>query len=244
MRGGKKKDYLFAFPSIVYIEFIPRNYLYNDIQFEMALNDIHPTRSPPILHLCVIDTKCYPIYIYIVNWYVSRQSELFFLKTFPTLDNDSLSICIYVGIRCATWKKKKINWSVVNRYFNCDSIPVFDFRRINRFKKNIRERSIEMYPKLTANMEGGGGKNKWIKYRNFSYDRYCDASFLECLRYLEGVIEQTALKRQDDTITAINEQKWVVPDNMQQIQSVQKECLNAMERDKKVMPPFEGPIGK
>ena len=141
-------------------------------------------------------------------------------------------------------KKKKINWSVVNRYFNCDSIPVFDFRRINRFKKNIRERSIEMYPKLTANMEGGGGKNKWIKYRNFSYDRYCDASFLECLRYLEGVIEQTALKRQDDTITAINEQKWVVPDNMQQIQSVQKECLNAMERDKKVMPPFEGPIGK
>ncbi|XP_012342153.1 uncharacterized protein LOC105735483 [Apis florea] len=127
-----------------------------------------------------------------------------------------------------SWDKNKVIRDVAY-YIRGHKFGDFDRRYYKRYEDAV-SKPYEEFPKPA------------LRSLHWEVHRYCDASFLECLRYLEGVIEQTALKRQDDTITAINEQKWVLPDNMQQILSVQKECLNAMERDKKVMPPFEGPI--
>lgn len=74
--------------------------------------------------------------------------------------------------------------------------------------------------------------------------RYCDASFVECLKYLETIIKSTALKREDDTVTIMKEQKWSLADNAEQIQAAQKDCQAAQRRDDLTMSPFQGPIGK
>ena len=74
--------------------------------------------------------------------------------------------------------------------------------------------------------------------------RYCDASFVECLKYLETIIKSTALKREDDTVTIVKEQKWNLADNAKQIQAAQKDCQTAQRRDDLTMSPFQGPIGK
>lgn len=74
--------------------------------------------------------------------------------------------------------------------------------------------------------------------------RHCDASFVRCLKYLERIIKLTALKREDDTVTIMNEQKWDVMNNTEQIIAVQKDCRTAQRRDNVTMLPFQGPLGK
>lgn len=74
--------------------------------------------------------------------------------------------------------------------------------------------------------------------------RHCDASFAECLKYLEGIIKLTALRREDDTATIMNEQKWDVMKNTDQVMAAHKDCMGAQRRDNLTMAPFQGPIGK
>lgn len=74
--------------------------------------------------------------------------------------------------------------------------------------------------------------------------KHCDASFIECLKYLERIIKLTALRREDDTVTVMREQKWSPANNTEQVLAVQRDCQIAQRRDNLTMVPFQGPIGK
>lgn len=74
--------------------------------------------------------------------------------------------------------------------------------------------------------------------------KYCDASFVECLKYLERIIKLTALRREDDTVTVMREQRWNLANNTEQILAAQRDCQMAQRRDNLTMVPFQGPIGK
>lgn len=74
--------------------------------------------------------------------------------------------------------------------------------------------------------------------------KHCDASFVECLKYLERIIKFMALKREDDTVTIMREQKWNLVNNTEQILAAQRDCQTAQKRDNLTMVPFQGPIGK
>ncbi|XP_025157801.1 uncharacterized protein LOC105184182 [Harpegnathos saltator] len=72
--------------------------------------------------------------------------------------------------------------------------------------------------------------------------KYCDASFVECLKYLERIIKLTALRREDDTVTVMREQKWSLANNTEQILAAQRDCQSSQRRDNLTMIPFQGPI--
>lgn len=74
--------------------------------------------------------------------------------------------------------------------------------------------------------------------------KHCEASFVECLKYLERIIRLTALRREDDTVTIMREQKWNLVNNTEQILAVQRDCQIAQRRDNLIAVPFQGPIGK
>ncbi|XP_029161312.1 uncharacterized protein LOC114933045 [Nylanderia fulva] len=72
--------------------------------------------------------------------------------------------------------------------------------------------------------------------------KHCDASFVECLKYLERIIKLMALRREDDTVTIMREQKWNLVNNTEQILTAQRDCQTAQRRDNLTMVPFQGPI--
>ncbi|XP_028047516.2 uncharacterized protein LOC105836441 [Monomorium pharaonis] len=72
--------------------------------------------------------------------------------------------------------------------------------------------------------------------------KHCEASFVECLKYLERTIRLTALRREDDTITVMREQKWNLVNNSEQILAAQRDCQIAQRRDNITAVPFQGPI--
>lgn len=74
--------------------------------------------------------------------------------------------------------------------------------------------------------------------------KHCDASFVECLKYVERMIRLTALKREDDTVTVMRQQKWNPTNNSEQILAAQRDCQMAQKRDDLAAMPFQGPIGK
>lgn len=74
--------------------------------------------------------------------------------------------------------------------------------------------------------------------------KHCEASFVECLKYLERIIKLTALRREDDTVTIMREHKWNSANNTEQILAAQRDCQMAQRRDNLTMVPFQGPIGK
>ncbi|XP_020300345.1 uncharacterized protein LOC109864000 [Pseudomyrmex gracilis] len=72
--------------------------------------------------------------------------------------------------------------------------------------------------------------------------KHCDASFVECLKYLDRIIKLTALRREDDTVTVMRERKWTLTNNTEQILAAQRDCQTAQKRDNITMIPFQGPI--
>lgn len=74
--------------------------------------------------------------------------------------------------------------------------------------------------------------------------KHCDASFVECLKYLDRIIKLTALRREDDTVTVMRKHKWSLTNNTEQILAAQRDCQTAQKRDNITMIPFQGPIGK
>nr|XP_033321095.1 uncharacterized protein LOC117217535 [Megalopta genalis] len=72
--------------------------------------------------------------------------------------------------------------------------------------------------------------------------RYCEVSFVECLKYLEGNVKLAILRREDDTVTIMKEQNWNLEHNTKQILAAQKDCQAAQKRDRLTAAPFQGPI--
>ncbi|XP_077275500.1 uncharacterized protein LOC143904570 [Temnothorax americanus] len=72
--------------------------------------------------------------------------------------------------------------------------------------------------------------------------KHCEASFVECLKYLERIIRLTALRREDDTVMVMREQKWDPVNNTEQILAAQRDCQIAQRRDNLAAVPFQGPI--
>ncbi|XP_043511779.1 uncharacterized protein LOC122529581 [Frieseomelitta varia] len=128
----------------------------------------------------------------------------------------------------ADWDKNKVIRDVAY-YIRAHKFRDYDRRYYKRLEDSP-SRLYEEFPKPP------------LKSLHWEVRRYCDASFVECLKYLETIIKSTALKREDDTVTIVKEQKWNLADNAKQIQAAQKDCQAAQRRDDLTMPPFQGPI--
>lgn len=104
-----------------------------------------------------------------------------------------------------------------------------------RYYKNAEEATGRLYEEFPR---------PGLRSLHWEVRKYCDASFVECLKYLERIIKLTALRREDDTVTVMREQKWSPANNTEQILAAQRDCQMAQRRDNLTMVPFQGPIGK
>lgn len=104
-----------------------------------------------------------------------------------------------------------------------------------RYYKNAGEATSRLYEEFPR---------PGLRSLHWEVRKYCDASFVECLKYLERIIKLTALRREDDTVTVMREQKWSPTNNTEQILAAQRDCQMAQRRDNLTMVPFQGPIGK
>lgn len=104
-----------------------------------------------------------------------------------------------------------------------------------RYFKNPYEATSKLYEEFPT---------PGLRSLHWEVRKYCDASFVECLKYLERIIKLTSLRREEDTITAMREQKWNLANNSEQILAVQRDCQMAQRQDNLTMIPFQGPIGK
>ncbi|XP_014480163.1 PREDICTED: uncharacterized protein LOC106747286 [Dinoponera quadriceps] len=102
-----------------------------------------------------------------------------------------------------------------------------------RYYKNVEKATSRLYEEFPR---------PGLRSLHWEVRKYCDASFVECLKYLERIIKLTALRREDDTVTVMREQKWSLTNNTEQILAVQRDCQMAQRRDNLTMVPFQGPI--
>lgn len=72
---------------------------------------------------------------------------------------------------------------------------------------------------------------------------HCDVGFIQCVKYLHSCVQETELRREDDTIVVMENNKWTTEENMVQILAVDRECKAAWARDNLTYVPFHGPIG-
>ncbi|KAF7395629.1 hypothetical protein HZH68_009679 [Vespula germanica] len=105
-------------------------------------------------------------------------------------------------------------------------------RRYYKSIEEVRSRLYEEFP------------NPTLRSVHWEVRKHCQASFVECLKYLERIIKLTGLRREDDTVTVMKEQKWNLANNTEQILNVQRDCVEAQRQDNLTMRPFQGPIGK
>ncbi|XP_076664972.1 uncharacterized protein LOC143367231 [Andrena cerasifolii] len=128
----------------------------------------------------------------------------------------------------ANWDKNKIIRDVAY-YIRAHKFQDYD-RRYYRRPEDSPSRLYEDFPKPP------------LRSLHWEVRRHCEASFVECLRYLERIIKLIALRREDDTVTIMNEQKLDVIKNTDQVLAAQKDCMAAQRRDNLTMVPFQGPI--
>ncbi|XP_032688394.1 uncharacterized protein LOC116852300 [Odontomachus brunneus] len=102
-----------------------------------------------------------------------------------------------------------------------------------RYYKNVGEATSRLYEEFPK---------PGLRSVHWEVRKYCDASFAECLKYLERIIKLTALRREDDTVIVMREQKWRPANNTEQILAAQRDCQMAQRRDNLTMVPFQGPI--
>lgn len=102
------------------------------------------------------------------------------------------------------------------------------------------------YEKEKPNMSGffSGFPRPPLRSLHWEVQNHCELSFLDCLKYLHKRIELTALQRKSDTSVVINEHNWFGDNFKDQIDSVDEDCQNMLEREEKYMRPFEGPIDR
>lgn len=82
-----------------------------------------------------------------------------------------------------------------------------------------------------------------LRSMHWEVHKQCDSGFHRCLRYLERIVRMASLRREDDTVTIMKDQKWNLANNTQQILAAQRDCQMAQRRDNLTVVPFEGPIG-
>ncbi|XP_076179012.1 uncharacterized protein LOC143152600 [Ptiloglossa arizonensis] len=128
----------------------------------------------------------------------------------------------------ANWDANKVIRDVAY-YIRAHKFQDFD-RRYYRRLEDSPSKLYEEFPKPP------------LRSLHWEVRRHCDASFVECLKYLERTVKLTALRREDDTATIMKEQKWNLANNTKQLKSVRKECRMAQRRDNLTMVPFQGPI--
>ncbi|KOC59946.1 hypothetical protein WH47_09127 [Habropoda laboriosa] len=130
----------------------------------------------------------------------------------------------------ANWDKNKVIRDVAY-YIRAHKFQDYD-RRYYRKLEDATSRLYEEFPKPP------------LRSLHWEVRRHCDASFVECLKYLERIITLTGLKREDDTVTIVKEQEWNLANNAKQIQAARKDCQASQKRDDLTALPFQGPIGK
>lgn len=104
-----------------------------------------------------------------------------------------------------------------------------------RYHKSVEEATSRLYEEFPR---------PGLRSLHWEVRKHCGASFVECLRYLEAIIKLTTLRREDDTVTVMREQKWSLTNNSEQILAAQRDCQMAQRQDNLTMVPFQGPIGK
>ncbi|XP_011645845.1 uncharacterized protein LOC105432644 [Pogonomyrmex barbatus] len=102
-----------------------------------------------------------------------------------------------------------------------------------RYYKSVKESASRLYEEFPK---------PGLRSLHWEVRKHCEASFIECLKYLNRIIKLTALRRENDTITIMRQQKWNLANNTKQILAAQRDCQVAQGRDNLTMIPFQGPI--
>lgn len=105
----------------------------------------------------------------------------------------------------------------------------------HRYFKSAEEATSKLYEEFPK---------PGLRSLHWEVRKHCEASFVECLKYLERIIRLTAFRRENDTVTIMREQKWNLVNNTEQIMAVQRDCQTIQRRDSLTVVPFQGPIGK
>lgn len=81
-----------------------------------------------------------------------------------------------------------------------------------------------------------------LRSLHWEVHKFCEPSFLECVKYLQKRIRNSGLRRQDDTNVVIQEQGWSRSNHTEQIDTVEEECRKMQKVDNIRADPFQGPI--
>ncbi|XP_050294268.1 uncharacterized protein LOC126734614 isoform X2 [Anthonomus grandis grandis] len=113
-------------------------------------------------------------------------------------------------------------------YLRAHKFNEFD-RRYNRNGTNVERTNFKHFPIPP------------LRALHWEVNKYCKPSFLECVDYLRKKVKHVALRRQDDTSIAAQENNWGA-NASRMISQVDLECKRMMKIDYDVAPPFEGPL--
>lgn len=147
------------------------------------------------------------------------------IKMKSTVDDDDLD------------EIENLNWDInlairdLAYYLRAHKFVDYDRRYYDKIE-DVKYRLWEEFPKPP------------LRYLHWEVHKYCDNGFIKCLKYLDSIVQQTLLKRKDDTIFVKRNNKWTSSKNMLQIINADRECKAAKERDNLTYVPFQGPIGK
>ncbi|XP_076646290.1 uncharacterized protein LOC143355396 [Halictus rubicundus] len=128
----------------------------------------------------------------------------------------------------ASWDANRVIRDVAY-YIRAHKFQDFD----RRYYKKLEDSPSRLYEEFPR---------KPLRSLHWEVRRYCEASFVECLKYLEKNVKLAGLRREDDTATIMKEQNWNLVHNSKQVLAAQKDCQAAQKRDRLTAVPFQGPI--
>lgn len=114
------------------------------------------------------------------------------------------------------------------------------YLRIYKFREYDRRYSKEV-PKIIGQYFAEYPKPP-LRSLHWEVHKYCDESFLKCLKYLNNKVKLTVLKREDDTNYVMKELNWTTDSNAEEIEKIDSECRNYSEAEFFDATPFEGPL--
>ncbi|XP_012062493.1 PREDICTED: uncharacterized protein LOC105625785 [Atta cephalotes] len=103
----------------------------------------------------------------------------------------------------------------------------------HRYFKSAEEATSKLYEEFPK---------PGLRSLHWEVHKHCEASFVECLKYLERIIKLTVFRRENDTVTIMRKRKWNLMNNTEQIMTVQRDCQTAQREDNLIVVPFQGPI--
>ncbi|XP_071055696.1 uncharacterized protein [Onthophagus taurus] len=113
---------------------------------------------------------------------------------------------------------------------------------LRNHKFNEYDRRYEPDPKKATRLFFAMFPRPPLRSLHWEAQKFCEPSFLECMEYIKVKLKGTGIKREDDTSVVIQEQKWSLVNQSEQIDEVENECRKQALKDDELADPFLGPL--